>query len=168
MEITYKKGDATKVIVHICNDIGGWGKGFVKAISKRWKEPEKEYRQWFADKEGQETSFVQYEDLSETVTTKFMLENVQFVQVSEDLWIANMIAQKGIKKSNSTGQPPIRYDAVSKALQQVKQFAKKHEASIHMPRIGFGLAGGKWEVIEKIIYQELIDYEIETLVYDFE
>lgn len=40
--ITYLKGDATnpqseenKIIAHICNDIGGWGKGFVVAISKR-------------------------------------------------------------------------------------------------------------------------------------
>ena len=44
MEILYIKGDATapigsgvKVITHICNDIGGWGKGFVLALSKKWK-----------------------------------------------------------------------------------------------------------------------------------
>jgi O-acetyl-ADP-ribose deacetylase (regulator of RNase III) len=54
MSISYIKGDATnpagqgnKIIVHICNDIGGWGKGFVMAISKRWKEPERKYREWF-------------------------------------------------------------------------------------------------------------------------
>ena len=52
--INYIKGDATnphgigdKVIVHICNDIGAWGKGFVLAISKKWKEPEKEYKNWY-------------------------------------------------------------------------------------------------------------------------
>jgi O-acetyl-ADP-ribose deacetylase (regulator of RNase III) len=35
-EITYLVGDATaletpglKIIVHVCNDIGAWGKGFV-------------------------------------------------------------------------------------------------------------------------------------------
>ena len=40
-EINYLKGDATqphsqgtKIIVHVCNDLGGWGKGFVLAISK--------------------------------------------------------------------------------------------------------------------------------------
>lgn len=49
-EINYLKGDATspqargiKIIAHICNDLGGWGKGFVMAISKRWAEPEKAY-----------------------------------------------------------------------------------------------------------------------------
>ena len=47
MTIQYLKGDATapkthgkKIIVHVCNDIGKWGKGFVLAISKRWKEPQ--------------------------------------------------------------------------------------------------------------------------------
>lgn len=51
--ITYLKGDATspqasgiKIIAHVCNDIGGWGKGFVLAISRRWPEPEKAYREW--------------------------------------------------------------------------------------------------------------------------
>jgi O-acetyl-ADP-ribose deacetylase (regulator of RNase III) len=46
-EISYLQGDATspqakgnKIIAHICNDLGRWGKGFVLAISKRWPEPE--------------------------------------------------------------------------------------------------------------------------------
>ena len=44
--IKYLKGDATcpqakgmKIICHVCNDAGGWGKGFVLALSKRWDEP---------------------------------------------------------------------------------------------------------------------------------
>jgi O-acetyl-ADP-ribose deacetylase (regulator of RNase III) len=56
--ITYLKADPTKpatagnkIIVHICNDIGGWGKGFVMAVSKRWPEPEKQYREWYRSKE---------------------------------------------------------------------------------------------------------------------
>ncbi|MFJ6385555.1 hypothetical protein ACIQI7_36810, partial [Kitasatospora sp. NPDC092039] len=50
-EITYVRGDATtpqgkgvKVIAHVCNDLGGWGKGFVLALSRRWPEPEAAYR----------------------------------------------------------------------------------------------------------------------------
>lgn len=48
MDIIYIKGDATspispgnKIITHICNDIGGWGKGFVLALSKNGKLPKK-------------------------------------------------------------------------------------------------------------------------------
>jgi hypothetical protein len=29
-----------KLICHICNDLGGWGKGFVLALSRRWEGPE--------------------------------------------------------------------------------------------------------------------------------
>lgn len=57
--IQYLIGDATqpsaggnKIITHVCNDIGGWGKGFVTAISKQWPQPEKQYRQWFKSGSG--------------------------------------------------------------------------------------------------------------------
>ncbi len=53
------KGDATcpqakgpKVIAHVCNDLGGWGKGFVLAVSKRWAEPERAYREWHRGRAG--------------------------------------------------------------------------------------------------------------------
>src|ERR1044072_1671109 len=55
--ISYLKGDATspqakgvKLICHICNDLGGWGKGFALAISRRWDEPEEKYRARKADR----------------------------------------------------------------------------------------------------------------------
>src|SRR5688500_5624501 len=51
--IIHINGDATqpqtkrnRIIAHVCNDLGGWGKGFVLAISKRWGEPEATYRAW--------------------------------------------------------------------------------------------------------------------------
>jgi O-acetyl-ADP-ribose deacetylase (regulator of RNase III) len=82
-EIKYIEGDATqpqgkenKIIVHVCNDIGGWGKGFVVAISKRWPEPEQKYREWYKSGEN------------------FELGNVQFVQVEDNLWVANLIGQQ--------------------------------------------------------------------------
>lgn len=154
-DIQYTKGDATspqasgnKIIVHVCNDIGGWGKGFVMAISKRWKEPEKQYREWFKSKED------------------FELGKVQFVQVEEDLWVANLIGQHKINKDEN-GSAPIRYNAVEEGLKAVSDFAKKNNASVHMPRIGCGLAGGKWEMIEPIIIQKLSDNDVEVVVYDF-
>lgn len=39
------RGDATspqaagpEIVAHICNDLGGWGRGFVLAVSRRWPE----------------------------------------------------------------------------------------------------------------------------------
>lgn len=154
-DIQYIKGDATspqtsenKIIVHVCNDIGGWGKGFVMAISKRWKEPEKQYRGWFKSKED------------------FELGKVQFVQVEEDLWVANLIGQHKINKDEN-GSAPIRYNAIEEGLKVVSDFAKTNNGSVHMPRIGCGLAGGKWEMIEPIILKTLSDQNIEVVVYDF-
>ncbi|MFC7348652.1 macro domain-containing protein [Chryseobacterium zhengzhouense] len=154
--ITYLKGDATnpqiegnKIIAHICNDIGGWGKGFVLAISKRWKKPEADYRNWFQNVES------------------FKLGEIQIVQVEDNLWVCNMIGQhKTI--TNSKGIPPIRYEAVEQCLNKLSDKALKLNASIHMPRIGCGLAGGKWEEIEPIIERTLLKNNVEVYVYDFE
>lgn len=78
-DITYLKGDATspqakgvKIICHICNDAGGWGKGFVLALSERWDEPEAAYRAWYAARDG------------------FTLGAVRFVQVEPYIWVANL------------------------------------------------------------------------------
>ncbi|RYD76612.1 MAG: Appr-1-p processing protein, partial [Verrucomicrobiaceae bacterium] len=38
-DATRPEGDGARVICHVCNDIGGWGRGFVTALSKRWKGP---------------------------------------------------------------------------------------------------------------------------------
>jgi O-acetyl-ADP-ribose deacetylase (regulator of RNase III) len=153
--IIYLKVDATapnqagnQIIAHICNDIGGWGKGFVLAISKRWKEPEKAYRNWH--KQG----------------SNFALGQVQLVQVEEKLWVANMIAQRGISTiKNPT--IPIQYDAVLSCLETLSIEANKLNASVSMPRIGCGLAGGKWEIVEPLIIQTLCKNDIDTFIYDF-
>ena len=71
-----------------------------------------------------------------------------------------------ITSNNVAALPPIRYEAVRQCLKKVALFAMEQKASIHMPRIGCGLAGGKWELIEQIIKEELIDKEIAVTVYD--
>jgi O-acetyl-ADP-ribose deacetylase (regulator of RNase III) len=156
MEINYLKGDATqpvgqgnRIIVHVCNDIGGWGKGFVMALSKRWKLPEAKYREWA--KSGE----------------KFELGEVQFVQVEPTIWIANLIGQRDVKRG-SDGSSPVRYDAIRIGMTKVCAFARQIGGSVHMPRIGCGLAGGTWDQIEPILSQELTDAGVETSVYDFE
>lgn len=154
-EITYTQGDTTcpqgsgnKIICHVCNDIGAWGAGFVLAISARWSGPKDEYRGWYAAKDG------------------FRLGAVQFVQVEPYIWVANMIGQRGIK-TGSKG-PPIRYDAVDECLATVGDEAVKIQASIHMPRIGCGLAGGKWEEIVPMIVKNLTSRDVRVTVYDFQ
>jgi O-acetyl-ADP-ribose deacetylase (regulator of RNase III) len=155
--ITYLKGDATcpqakgvKIICHVCNDLGGWGKGFVLALSRRWPQPESDYRAWQAA--GADEGFG--------------LGAVRFVQVEPYIWVANMIGQHGIKRGSSG--PPIRYEAVAACLKQVAARAKELGASVHMPRIGCGLAGGEWSKVEPLIEENLVAAGVAVTVYDFE
>ncbi len=155
-KINYIKGDATspigidnKIIVHICNDIGGWGRGFVMALSKRWKQPEALYRSWAKSKE------------------KFNLGEIQTVQVDANLWVGNMIGQRDTKKSPD-GTPPVRYEAINRCLEKVYLFAIENNCSVHLPRIGCGLAGGEWDKVAPLLTSNLIEKGIEVTVYDFE
>jgi O-acetyl-ADP-ribose deacetylase (regulator of RNase III) len=48
----------------------------------------------------------------------------------------------------------------------VFEVAKRLNASVHMPRIGTGLAGGAWTVVEEIINETLTRMGISVFVYD--
>ncbi|WP_211302159.1 hypothetical protein [Chitinophaga niastensis] len=80
----------------------------------------------------------------------FTLGQTQFVQVESNLWIANIIGQHKIY-TDENGQPPIRYEAIQEGLKKVGDFALEIKATVHMPRIGCGLAGGTWDKTEPII-----------------
>ena len=126
------------MIVHICNDIGVWGKGFVLSISKRWSEPEAAYRRM----------------------PHRILGDVQFVNVSKTITVANIIGQNGIWRKYH--QQPIDYTAVRTGLEKVGTFAKEIGASIQMPRIGCGLAGGdKRRILDMIDdFSKMIENEV--------
>lgn len=149
--LSYLKGDATnpmakgqKIVVHIVNDTHAWGKGFVMALSKKWPDLREQYLAWRDD--------------------SFYLGAVQFVPVANSIVVANMVAQHGIRPGSKG--PPIRYSALDLCLQEVAKYAKAHNASVHGPRFGAGLAGGSWEKIEPIILRTLADLDV--YIYDFE
>jgi O-acetyl-ADP-ribose deacetylase (regulator of RNase III) len=153
--LTIVRGDATsprasgpKVIAHVCNDIGGWGAGFVRAVSRRWPEPERDFRAWHRGRAGND----------------FALGAVRLVQVLPDTWVANMVGQRGIRRGS--GEPPIRYDAVERCLTTLADRAAELAASVHMPRIGCGLAGGSWERIEPLVVAALCARDVPVTVYD--
>lgn len=139
MNINYIKGDAVepqgkgiKIISHITNDMNRWGKGFVLALSAKWSYPEHFYR----------------------ARQKYPLGHVDILQVEEDIYVANMIAQHDTKP-DLDGNPPIRYDALREALSKVNKVAIEKDATIHAPKFGAGLSGGDWNIIEKIIEETI-------------
>ena len=153
--VTYVKGDATKpqgegvkIIAHICNDKGGWGAGFVLALNKLSLKPQKMYRDWYSRRRDY-----------------FLpLGMTQTVYLSDELYVFNMIAQHGtVSKLNPQ---PLSYEALEIALERLAELAIEANASVHMPRIGAGLAGGKWDVIESIINRTLTLRDVDVTVYD--
>jgi len=150
MKVVYLIGDATcpigdgkKIIPHVCNDRGGWGAGFVLALSNKWKEPEMAY-------------------LREST---YVLGSTTIVEVEPNISVANMIAQHNTynKFSKKTDLPPIRYDALRSCLTAVNYVAMKTGATLHCPRFGTGLAGGTWEEVLKII-EEVVT--VDVYIYD--
>lgn len=150
--LTYVIGDATKppgygtkVIAHVVNNRGGWGRGFVMALSRRWRAPERDYRAWYQAQDG-----------------TFILGRVQLVRVEPHTYVANMIAQDGYRDADN--QVPLRYYALEECLKELALQAQVLRATVHMPRIGSGLAGGDWNKVEQLISTTLKD--IDVFVYD--
>lgn len=142
-DATNPQGDGVKIIPHVCNDIGGWGAGFVLALSKKWKEPEAEYR-------GKRS---------------YMIGNVQLVRVEEDTYVFNMIAQH-LTRKDEDGDAPIRYGRLMDCLRSLNQISKQLNASIHCPKFGSDLAGGNWDCIEHML-KEIIEPQIPVTVYNY-
>src|SRR5215475_6222782 len=97
MPITYRKvmqrrpktTDPT-VIVHVCNDAGKWGKGFVLAVSRRWSAPERIYRAAFAEPPFPQLGDVQFVPVTRTITV-----------------VANLIGQHGVRSARGKAPSPL-------------------------------------------------------------
>lgn len=153
--IHYVTGDATepigegkKIIAHICNDQGGWGAGFVLALSNKWKEPEEHYREAFAKGE-------------------IKMGTVQVVKTATpNIDVVNMVAQHSYKTKDNP--LPLSYETLQVCLSKLRYVATYLHATVHMPRIGCGLAGGDWKMVEQMIQTEICNKGIPVYVYDFE
>src|SRR5688572_11755269 len=191
MPIHRVKGDATTlsaiedepnilhVLPHICNNRGGWGKGYCLAISKICPGAEISYRDWHSsgDLDGVE----------------FKLGNVNWAlnfdkggkregSLQVPVHVINMIAQDGY---STLTKPAINYDALRLCLAKVAQtyfgfmwgmgFSLGLRTGIpllfptfHVPRLmGCGLASGQQEIVEEIINDtiakrfDVYSYELE-------
>jgi len=158
-KLQYRIGDATepqgtsvKIILHCVNDVGAWGAGFVLALSQRWREPQWKYRRWH--------------QAGELDGVPFALGQVQMIKVVSGVFVANLIGQHGLRRRGDDGLPPVRYEAIRQGLARVRQQALMLKASVHMPRIGAGLAGGDWREIEQIILDELAAHDLAVTIYD--
>lgn len=142
-DATQPVGSGPRIIVHVVNDRHAWAAGFVLAISHRWNAPEREY-----------------------LGRKPELGTVQLVEVEPELYVANMCAQHGFP----TRERPVAldYDALGRCLDAVADLANKLHASVHGPRFGAGIAGGRWEMIEALITQRVVARGVSMTIYDLQ
>jgi len=74
-----------------------------------------------------------------------------------------MIAQHGYGPSP---KPRIRYVHLRTCLDKLAEFALGHGATVHMPRIGTGHAGGQWNIVRELVDEGLVRRGIEVTVYE--
>ena len=151
--LRYVRGDATEprgtesLIVHVVNDASPvWGGGgFATALKKRYPGLQQAFKTWWMSSSGER------------------LGRVHLVQVSPSTWVASIIAQHGYGPSST---PRIRYEALAEGLEHASAASAAHGLSVHMPRIGAGQAGGRWDVIEQLIRDAFGPLHRPVTVYD--
>ncbi len=165
MKINYTKGDIFKsidgtkpiLIPHVCNDIGGWGSGFVVAVSKFDETPEYSYRYWAEGKPS----------ISLVTSLKLKLGEIQVVSCKDKVEVANMCAQH---RTISYGEAvPIRYWALTRCMKLLADNIVSNTIvakEIWCPRFGSGLAKGNAEFIETLIKEIWVDQGIPVTVFE--
>jgi O-acetyl-ADP-ribose deacetylase (regulator of RNase III) len=151
--LRYVRGDATEprgthcLIVHVVNDATpNWGNvGFAAALRKRYPSLQKSFRIWWES------------------TSSPRLGRVHLAEANPDVWVATVVAQHGYGPSSA---PRIRYEALAEALEHAAAAAKAHALSVHMPRIGVGQAGGRWDIVEELVRTSFGRFHVAVTVYD--
>ncbi len=152
--ITYLNGDAAdpqgaeaKVIVHIVNDATTtWGgHGFAPQLRASYPGLQEAFREWAGGREG------------------LKLGRVHLYQIEEGLSVCTMVAQH--RYGPRAAKIPLRYLALEECMRKLRAHLKGSDASIHMPRIGAGQAGGEWSVIEEMIARQLLGVASSVNVY---
>jgi O-acetyl-ADP-ribose deacetylase (regulator of RNase III) len=122
------------------------GAGVAWAIRKKWHHVFGAYYKWLQAGEAG-------------------LGSCQIVSAEPGISVANIIGQRGVGFDDD-GNPPIRYEALEKGLRFASDFVRQKGASLHLPRMGAGLAGGDWDIIYGII--ERCCSDIDTTIYEFD
>lgn len=145
-DATEPRGDGVKIIGQVVNSYGALGAGFGKAMKKKYPITQKVLKNWKDSKDN------------------FELGKSKLTELDENLFVFQMIAQKGLFPT-ANSPLPLKYNALRTCLSELADVGIRLNASIHLPLIGAGQARGSWEIIEGIIYDELILKNIPVTIY---
>lgn len=147
--IEYRKGnllDVTSgVIAHGVNCQGVMGSGVAKAIREKYPSVYNIY-----------TKYCEPDVIFDT--TSQSLGNVQFIPVDKALVVANCFTQDFY----GTNKRHVNYEAVAKCFASLNKRSNLY-GQLNIPKIGAGLGGGDWNVIESIIKSE---YKADVIVWE--
>ncbi len=150
--ITYKKGNLLDTpdmfIAHGCNAQGVMGSGVALAVKEKYHKAFQDYRNIYL-----------YEDMRTGLALGRVIASVQ----EDDKIILNCITQRYYGREQ--GKRYCSYDAIDIAMTSIaEQMDWKvkfpGEAGLSMPKIGCGLGGGHWPVVEAIINHRLGDHNV--------
>lgn len=130
--------DATqKVIVHGVNCYGVMGSGVAKAIRNKWPEVFEDYH-------------LHYKQFG------LKLGDVLPVTTDDGKIIVNAATQENFGRD---GRQYCSYDAIEQCFLQINDLALEWQVNeIALPKIGAGLGGGSWTIIENIILKTAKNY----------
>lgn len=152
-----KNGDLLKsdvdIIAHQTNCMGVMGAGIALSIKNKYPEMFNQYKRVTNSYKNKKQLLGRCLLISEDgkiIKTNSKIENNN-VKI-----IANLFGQYSFGKGLQTD-----YEALKKALLELKNFAKSNNLSVGIPyNIGCGNAGGDWAIVENIIKEIFIDYPI--------
>lgn len=144
---TQPRGEGPRIVAHLVNDQAhAWGgRGFAMDLKRAQPQAAEAYRAW-------------------TIASadNLRLGNVHLVEVAGGISVASLVAQEGYGDSRA---PRLRYAALGECLEKVSVAAQRREATVHMPKIGTGQAGGVWHLVADLIEDKLSRFGVKVIVY---
>ena len=94
------------------------------------------------------------------------LGTVQFIGSTDGLIVANMFCQDEMLAAPGQKNPNITdYEAMRKCLIRVRSMAVLQGKRLYFPhKLGCGIAGGNWEMVQFIMRDVLADYPVEAYI----
>ena len=153
------------VIVHGCNCFCTMGAGIAKSIKHQFPEA---YKADLMTHEGDANKLGTYTSATVSCRPRQRARNEDSAQ--QPLTIINAYTQYHFKPREKivNGRRkrirPVNYDAIRMAFRNIKeQYSGKR---LGYPKIGAGLAGGDWQIISRIIDEELEGEDHTLVVYE--
>lgn len=144
------QGDVLKIPnIYICHQVncrGAMGAGLAKQIKEKWP--------WIYDI---------YKRTCDSNIPRNLLGTSEFIRGNDMVYIVNMYAQIDYGRDKCYTD----YKAFKYCLMEIAKNVDKEKDIIRFPyKIGCGLAGGDWNIIQKLIYEILEGYNVEFYTLD--